>query len=231
MNSRAHPVSDYPDHRAWAEMLAGFVEKNARLSDFVASRRPVRSGPSLLRELERERSRIARELHAGAGQPLAGIKLHLEILNECTAAIPDSAWGNRLQGEDCAGRPWTPSNLGGAGAESSTCYFSQTSSAGLARNGSKGCHGILGGIERSEREHPPKAGFSVHPRGTLARRQGAALSLCPRVYLQHYPTFRGNRGDRRSGCGRRASPFNRQRQWTRIRRQREKFRHWIESDQ
>ena len=99
MNSRAHPVSDYPDHRAWAEMLAGFVEKNARLSDFVANRRPVRSGPSLLRELERERSRIARELHAGAGQPLAGIKLHLEILNECTAAIPDSAWGNRLQGE------------------------------------------------------------------------------------------------------------------------------------
>ena len=41
-------------------------------------------------ELERERSRIARELHAGAGQPLAGIKLHLEILDQCASAIPPS---------------------------------------------------------------------------------------------------------------------------------------------
>ena len=67
MDSRTHPASHYPDHRAWAEMLAGFAEKNARLSDIVAKRCPVRSGPALLTELERERSRIARELHAGAG--------------------------------------------------------------------------------------------------------------------------------------------------------------------
>ena len=99
MASRTHSASDYPDHRAWAEMMAGFVEKNARLSDFVAKRCTVRSGPALLAELERERSRIARELHAGAGQPLAGIKLHLEILNECTAGMPDSAWGSPVRGE------------------------------------------------------------------------------------------------------------------------------------
>ena len=37
-------------------------------------------GELLTRELERERARIARELHAGAGQPLAGIKLNLELL-------------------------------------------------------------------------------------------------------------------------------------------------------
>lgn len=43
--------------------------------------RPERNwGAMLTRELERERSRIARELHAGAGQPLAGIKLHLDLL-------------------------------------------------------------------------------------------------------------------------------------------------------
>lgn len=99
MASRTHPASFYPDHRAWAEMLAGFAEKNARLSDVVAKRSPVRSGARLLTELERERSRIARELHAGAGQPLAGIKVHLEILNECTAGLPDSAWGDPLRGE------------------------------------------------------------------------------------------------------------------------------------
>jgi two-component system, NarL family, sensor kinase len=99
MDSRTHPASHYPDHRAWAEMLAGFAEKNARLSDIVAKRCPVRSGFALLTELERERSRIARELHAGAGQPLAGIKLHLEILNECTSGLPDSAWGDPARGE------------------------------------------------------------------------------------------------------------------------------------
>jgi len=99
MDSRTHPASHYPDHRAWAEMLAGFAEKNARLSDIVAKRCPVRSGPALLTELERERSRIARELHAGAGQPLAGIKLHLEILDECTAGLADSAWGSPGRGE------------------------------------------------------------------------------------------------------------------------------------
>ena len=99
MGFRTHPASDFPDHRAWAEMLAGFAEKNARLSDVVARLCPVRSGPALLTELERERSRIARELHAGAGQPLAGIKLHLEILEECTAGLPDAAWGNPGRGE------------------------------------------------------------------------------------------------------------------------------------
>ena len=80
-------------------MLSGFAEKNARLTAFVDKNRAVRSGPSLLAELEKERSRIARELHAGAGQPLAGIKLHLEILNECTAQLPDSIWQNPVQGE------------------------------------------------------------------------------------------------------------------------------------
>ena len=42
-------------------------------------------------ELERERSRIARELHAGAGQPLAGIKVNLELLDGWSASMPESA--------------------------------------------------------------------------------------------------------------------------------------------
>jgi two-component system NarL family sensor kinase len=91
MDSVYNASSHYPDHGAWAEMLAGVFEKNARLSDVVAKRWPPRRGMALLTELERERSRIARELHAGAGQPLAGIKLHLEILDECASAMPDSA--------------------------------------------------------------------------------------------------------------------------------------------
>jgi signal transduction histidine kinase len=79
-------------------MLAGICDKNARLSDAVGQKWPVRkSAAPLLAELERERSRIARELHAGAGQPLAGIKIHLEILEECASAIDDSAKGDAVR--------------------------------------------------------------------------------------------------------------------------------------
>jgi signal transduction histidine kinase len=86
---------------AWAEMLSRVGQKNSRLYDFVAhdlaaltgtqthpdQDAPV-SGRLMLEELERERSRIARELHAGAGQPLAGIKLNLEMLTGCADALP-----------------------------------------------------------------------------------------------------------------------------------------------
>jgi signal transduction histidine kinase len=40
----------------------------------------ARGGPAVIEYLERERTRIGHELHAGAGQALAGIKLQLEIL-------------------------------------------------------------------------------------------------------------------------------------------------------
>jgi len=90
MEYRASADIHYPDYRAWAEMLAGISEKNERLGALVAKLWPSRSGTALLTELERERSRIARELHAGAGQPLAGIKLHLEILEESTSGLPAS---------------------------------------------------------------------------------------------------------------------------------------------
>ncbi|HVW11614.1 MAG TPA: histidine kinase, partial [Bryobacteraceae bacterium] len=92
MDQRAGAAVRYPDGDAWAEMLAGICEKNARLTEVVSQKWPARrSAAPLLAELERERSRIARELHAGAGQPLAGIKIHLEILEEFAAAIPDAA--------------------------------------------------------------------------------------------------------------------------------------------
>lgn len=81
----------HPDHSAWAEMLARIAEKNGRLGDLVTKRWPPRSGLAILAELERERGRIARELHAGAGQPLAGIKLHLEILDGFSGGMPASA--------------------------------------------------------------------------------------------------------------------------------------------
>ena len=90
MDIQPHVPQRYPDHGAWAEMLAEIHDKNTKLGELVSKRWPRRSGTAILTELERERSRIARELHAGAGQPLAGIKLHLEILGECASAIPDS---------------------------------------------------------------------------------------------------------------------------------------------
>jgi len=91
MGDRANVAIRYPDGGAWAEMLAEICDKNTRLSDAVSQKWPARKNSApLLAELERERSRIARELHAGAGQPLAGIKIHLEILEECAFAVDDS---------------------------------------------------------------------------------------------------------------------------------------------
>ena len=91
MGHRAEVNARYPDGGAWAEMLAGICDKNVRLSEAVSQKWPPRkSQVPLLAELERERSRIARELHAGAGQPLAGIKIHLEILEEFASAIDGS---------------------------------------------------------------------------------------------------------------------------------------------
>jgi signal transduction histidine kinase len=70
-------------------MLSMIGEKNGRLYK-VLRHKPERRAPrvSVLGELERERARIARELHAGAGQPLAGIKLNLEMLDNCAAGLP-----------------------------------------------------------------------------------------------------------------------------------------------
>ena len=45
---------------------------------------------TIVRALEQERSRIARDLHAGAGQPLAGIKLNLEMLNRWADVLPQA---------------------------------------------------------------------------------------------------------------------------------------------
>ena len=89
MDPRGSANDRYPDYGAWAEMLAELHDKNTKLSELVSKRWPPRSGAAILSELERERTRIARELHAGAGQPLAGIKLHLEILDKCTSAIEE----------------------------------------------------------------------------------------------------------------------------------------------
>jgi signal transduction histidine kinase len=68
-------------------------QKNGRLYSFVERHRPARpmgTAPKikLFLELERERCRIGRELHAGAGQPLAGIKLNLEMLGKCSGDLP-----------------------------------------------------------------------------------------------------------------------------------------------
>jgi two-component system, NarL family, sensor kinase len=88
---------DTSEMTAWADMLSRIGHKNSQLYDMVGrDSRPLArhstssrtTGSTILQELERERSRIARELHAGAGQPLAGIKLNLEMLDECFAELP-----------------------------------------------------------------------------------------------------------------------------------------------
>ena len=99
---RHEPARNHGQHlemAAWADMLARIGQKNSRLYEFIAQGSLLRppgspsqgagtSGRNILRELERERSRIARELHAGAGQPLAGIKINLELLDDCIGSLP-----------------------------------------------------------------------------------------------------------------------------------------------
>lgn len=79
---------------AWADMLSRIGQKNSRLYEVVGRGSLLREGESrksgLVLELERERSRIARELHAGAGQPLAGIKLNLDMLGQWAGVLPEA---------------------------------------------------------------------------------------------------------------------------------------------
>jgi len=76
-------------------MLSKVGSKLCRLEEYVEAqskrRRPIFGRASVLQEIEKERARIARDLHAGAGQPLSGIKLNLEILHECENSIPPRA--------------------------------------------------------------------------------------------------------------------------------------------
>ncbi|HYA17715.1 MAG TPA: sensor histidine kinase [Bryobacteraceae bacterium] len=53
--------------------------------------RPENDADALVQELEAERERLGRELHAGVGQPLAGIRMNLEILDACAASLPEAA--------------------------------------------------------------------------------------------------------------------------------------------
>jgi two-component system sensor histidine kinase UhpB len=84
--------TEIPDAAAWAEMLAIVAEKYCRFNNLLQQNRERESPQrSLLRELERERARIGRELHAGAGQPLAGIRLNLDMLDEWSQSMPEAA--------------------------------------------------------------------------------------------------------------------------------------------
>jgi signal transduction histidine kinase len=71
-------------------MLARIGGKHARLSRFAGTLQDRERGRSTVEEIERERGRIAREIHAGAGQPLAGIKICLEPLDELFRSFPQS---------------------------------------------------------------------------------------------------------------------------------------------
>jgi signal transduction histidine kinase len=77
----------YNESGPWAEMLARIGDKHGRLYRRVQDREAV-AGRRILAEIEKERTRIGRELHAGAGQPLAGIIQNLQMLEEYSAELP-----------------------------------------------------------------------------------------------------------------------------------------------
>ncbi len=118
---------DSSEMNAWADMLSMIGQKNSQLYGIVTRDAPRKTGRStgsvILRELERERSRIARELHAGAGQPLAGIKMNLEMLDDCFAALPPA--GARGAG--------AVADAGAAGARTGAGGVTQPASSGTGR--------------------------------------------------------------------------------------------------
>jgi len=88
------PFNGVPDRdsAAWAEMLARVALGNDRLGAVVRrSAKRTAGRKTVVEELERERGRIARELHAGAGQPLAGMALNLDLLEGCCGSLPMEA--------------------------------------------------------------------------------------------------------------------------------------------
>lgn len=66
----------------------------ARANEELMTRRrrtpPRATGSWLAEQLEMERARLGRELHAGAGQSLAGIKIHLEIIGSLLEKPPEA---------------------------------------------------------------------------------------------------------------------------------------------
>jgi signal transduction histidine kinase len=88
-NLRANPILPLDKSGVLAAMVAR-IGLNERHCTEVVERRPA-GEKAILAELERERSRIGRELHAGAGQPLAGIIQNLEMLSEYRTEMPPQA--------------------------------------------------------------------------------------------------------------------------------------------
>lgn len=87
-------VTQLRQSQALPDILAGTATHTASpKSKSVRRLRPVVSGARIVDAVEQERTRIARELHAGAGQPLAAIKLNLELLE---------AWGQSMPADTSA---------------------------------------------------------------------------------------------------------------------------------
>ena len=62
------------------------------LEEILESAAKAKEGSdAVVQELDAERKRLGRELHAGVGQPLAGIRMNLEILDSCAASLPAPA--------------------------------------------------------------------------------------------------------------------------------------------
>jgi two-component system sensor histidine kinase UhpB len=82
--------------QGWEAVISRIASGNSRLRqildrqipDHFVSRR-ASGRRKILEAVESERARIARELHAGAGQPLAGIRLNLDLLDQWTGSLPE----------------------------------------------------------------------------------------------------------------------------------------------
>jgi two-component system NarL family sensor kinase len=94
-----YPTLDptYPDLAGLAAVHSRMMRNYFRLAraheELSRRRRSPRgrsAGSWLAEQLELERARLGRELHAGAGQALAGIKIHLEIIDSLLESPSDA---------------------------------------------------------------------------------------------------------------------------------------------
>jgi signal transduction histidine kinase len=78
----------------WPALTGRISTRNRRLAALLANSR--RSSGNVAEALERERQRIAQDLHAGAGQPLSGMQVNLDLLQEF---LEDPAGSHRASAE------------------------------------------------------------------------------------------------------------------------------------
>ncbi len=161
-------------------MLSMISRKNSLLYEFVGrTSRPRAEGSAIVRELERGEIAYRPRTACRRGQPLAGIKLNLEMLDDCRAELPP-------RGREALARLQTLAEqaLDQVRAVSHSLHPPEwqdltTEEAFMAYRFKRYVDTYCGAI-----------GYGTTPCRTASYDKSRYLSLHPGVHFQHHPAFR-----------------------------------------